>query len=85
MTITYPKDASPTKETFGVGARIDVPAGKVHEVWMGSEGEFWGLFLVLWVRLLTIEMQAASMSLENEKGHGNGVLVTVVLHNMYSD
>ncbi|KAL2420870.1 hypothetical protein ABEF91_007002 [Exophiala dermatitidis] len=40
MTITYPKDPNPTKETFGVGARIDVPAGKVHEVWMGDEGEF---------------------------------------------
>jgi len=38
LTITYPKDPSPTKETFSVGARIDVPAGKVHEVWMGQEG-----------------------------------------------
>ena len=38
MTITYPKDASLTKETFGVGARVDVDAGKVHEVWMGKEG-----------------------------------------------
>lgn len=26
------------KETFGVGDRIDVPAGKVHEVWIGLEG-----------------------------------------------
>ncbi|OAP63840.1 hypothetical protein AYL99_03067 [Fonsecaea erecta] len=39
LTITYPEDGNPTKETFGVGARIDVPAGKVHEVWMGEEGE----------------------------------------------
>jgi len=38
LTITYPKDKDATKETFGVGARIDVPAGKVHEVWMGEEG-----------------------------------------------
>lgn len=26
------------KEAFGAGARIDVPAGKLHEVWMGPEG-----------------------------------------------
>lgn len=38
LTITYPRDPSPAKETFGVGARVDVPAGKVHEVWMGDEG-----------------------------------------------
>lgn len=39
LTITYPEDVNPTKETFSVGARIDVPAGKVHEVWMGDQGE----------------------------------------------
>ncbi len=38
FTITYPKDERPTKETFGVGSRIDVGAGRVHEVWMGGEG-----------------------------------------------
>lgn len=38
LTIIYPRDPSPTMETFGVGGRVDVPAGKVHEVWMGSEG-----------------------------------------------
>ena len=38
LTITYPKDASPTKETFSRGARVDVDAGRVHEVWMGSSG-----------------------------------------------
>lgn len=38
LTITYPQDENPTKETFGVGGRIDVDAGKVHEVWMGKEG-----------------------------------------------
>ena len=38
LTITYPKDDRPTKETFGVGSRVDVGAGRVHEVWMGDEG-----------------------------------------------
>ena len=38
LTITYPKDERPTKETFGVGDRVDVEAGRVHEVWMGDEG-----------------------------------------------
>ncbi|KZT29521.1 hypothetical protein NEOLEDRAFT_1145228 [Neolentinus lepideus HHB14362 ss-1] len=26
------------KETFGPGARIDVGAGQLHEVWIGEEG-----------------------------------------------
>lgn len=42
MTIAYPRDSDSAGEsenqTFGVGARIDVPAGKVHEVWIGDEG-----------------------------------------------
>ncbi|KAM7187922.1 cupin domain containing protein [Rhypophila sp. PSN 637] len=38
LTLTYPKDALPEKTTFGVGARIDVDAEKVHEVWIGKEG-----------------------------------------------
>lgn len=38
LTITYPDDAKPTKETFGPGARVDVDAGRRHEVWMGKEG-----------------------------------------------
>lgn len=38
LTITYPKDDHPEKKTYSVGDRIDVDAGKVHEVWMGSEG-----------------------------------------------
>ena len=39
FTITYPQDgATPKKETFGPGARVDVPARKVHEVWVGREG-----------------------------------------------
>ena len=38
LTISYPDDPSPKKETFGPGAVVDVDAGKRHEVWMGSEG-----------------------------------------------
>jgi len=38
MTIQYPDDKEPVKETHGVGARVDVEAGRRHEVWMGSEG-----------------------------------------------
>lgn len=38
LTITYPKDEAPSKETFTVGDRVDVDAGRVHEVWMGKDG-----------------------------------------------
>lgn len=44
LTITYPDDndtlhnGEVKKETFGAGARVDVPAGKLHEVWMGESG-----------------------------------------------
>jgi hypothetical protein len=44
FTITYPEDnanlhnGEVKKQTFGVGERIDVPAGKVHEVWIGDQG-----------------------------------------------
>ncbi|KAJ5780684.1 hypothetical protein N7457_005844 [Penicillium paradoxum] len=43
LTITYPEDhalyhGEVKKETFGVGERVDVPAGKVHEVWIGADG-----------------------------------------------
>lgn len=38
LTITYPRDARPEKRTYSVGDRIDVEAGRVHEVWIGSEG-----------------------------------------------
>ncbi|EON61956.1 hypothetical protein W97_01174 [Coniosporium apollinis CBS 100218] len=38
LTITYPQDPSPTKETFGPGARVDVDSHRLHEVWMGKEG-----------------------------------------------
>lgn len=38
LTITYPNDESPKKETFTKGARVDVDAGRVHEVWMSDTG-----------------------------------------------
>ena len=38
MTIAYPEDERPEKQTFGVGERVDVEAGRMHEVWMGREG-----------------------------------------------
>ena len=38
MTVTYPKDKEPTKETFGPGDRVDIEAGRDHEVWIGKEG-----------------------------------------------
>ncbi|KAF2442596.1 hypothetical protein P171DRAFT_70257 [Karstenula rhodostoma CBS 690.94] len=38
LTITYPEDKEPKKETFGPGARLDVDAKKLHEVWMGEGG-----------------------------------------------
>ncbi|KAJ5816692.1 hypothetical protein N7447_008925 [Penicillium robsamsonii] len=44
LTITYPDDnarlhnGEVKQETFRAGERVDVPAGKVHEVWIGNEG-----------------------------------------------
>ncbi|KUJ08337.1 uncharacterized protein LY89DRAFT_659411 [Mollisia scopiformis] len=38
LTITFPKGETPEKKTYTVGDRVDVEAGRVHEVWMGSEG-----------------------------------------------
>ena len=38
LTITYPEDKEPKKETFGPGARLDVDAKRLHEVWMGDGG-----------------------------------------------
>jgi len=46
MTIQFPDDKEPKKETFGVGARVDVEAGRRHEVWMGADGceyVIWGV------------------------------------------
>ncbi|KAK2624790.1 hypothetical protein QTJ16_005983 [Diplocarpon rosae] len=38
LTITYPRDKEPEKKTYGIGERIDVEAGRTHEVWIGPEG-----------------------------------------------
>ncbi|TKA83559.1 hypothetical protein B0A55_00507 [Friedmanniomyces simplex] len=38
LTMAYPDDATPRKETLGVGARWDVEANRKHEVWVGEEG-----------------------------------------------
>jgi hypothetical protein len=38
ITYTYPNDPDAKKETIGPGARWDVDAKKVHEVWVGKEG-----------------------------------------------
>lgn len=38
LTITFADDPDLVKKTYGVGDRIDVEAGRVHEVWMGEEG-----------------------------------------------
>ncbi|KAK0633628.1 hypothetical protein B0T14DRAFT_418026, partial [Immersiella caudata] len=40
LTITYLNDPAENrvKTTYAVGDRIDVAAGRVHEVWMGEEG-----------------------------------------------
>ncbi|KAI4605208.1 uncharacterized protein J4E87_010741 [Alternaria ethzedia] len=38
ITYTYPDDPDATKETIGPGARWDVDANKVHEVWVGNQG-----------------------------------------------
>ncbi|CRK27256.1 hypothetical protein BN1723_003442 [Verticillium longisporum] len=31
-------DESPVKETHGVGERVDVAAGRQHEVWVSTQG-----------------------------------------------
>ncbi|EHK47401.1 uncharacterized protein TrAtP1_012499 [Trichoderma atroviride] len=38
MTLWYPDEADRKKATYGVGSRVDVDAGRVHEVWIGSQG-----------------------------------------------
>ena len=38
LTVTYPDDKEPKKETFGPGGRLDVDANRRHEVWMGKNG-----------------------------------------------
>lgn len=38
LTIAFPNDPNLGKNTYGVGDRIDVEAGSMHEVWMGDDG-----------------------------------------------
>ncbi|KAI4115803.1 MAG: hypothetical protein LQ345_003674 [Seirophora villosa] len=38
LTIAFPNDPDLGKKTYGVGDRIDVEAGSMHEVWMGDDG-----------------------------------------------
>lgn len=38
LTISFPEDERPEKKTYGVGDRIDVEAGRLHEVWIGESG-----------------------------------------------
>ncbi|KAK4165766.1 hypothetical protein QBC43DRAFT_259519 [Cladorrhinum sp. PSN259] len=38
LTITYPEEKDSQRTTYKVGDRIDVEAGRVHEVWIGREG-----------------------------------------------
>ena len=38
MTITFPDDEKPTRETYRVGQRVDVEARRKHQVWIGKEG-----------------------------------------------
>lgn len=37
LTIAYPEEGG-GRTTHGVGDRVDVAAGQVHEVWIGEEG-----------------------------------------------
>ncbi|KAF5130749.1 hypothetical protein E5D57_007093 [Metarhizium anisopliae] len=37
MTLWYPNEPDREKKTYGVGSRVDVDAGRVHEVWMGDQ------------------------------------------------
>ncbi|KAL1297691.1 hypothetical protein AAFC00_006240 [Neodothiora populina] len=38
LTVSYPDDPSPVKETFVENGRLDVDANRRHEVWMGPTG-----------------------------------------------
>lgn len=38
LMLWYPDGPDGEKSTYGVGSRVDVDAGRVHEVWMGQEG-----------------------------------------------
>lgn len=36
--VGYPENPELEKTVYKSGARVDIDAGKVHEVWMGEEG-----------------------------------------------
>ena len=38
LTITYPDDPEPTKQTVGLGERLDIAADRKHEVWISNQG-----------------------------------------------
>ena len=38
FVILYPEEPSSHKETFRAGARVDVDAHRLHEVWIGDDG-----------------------------------------------
>ncbi|KAG6126597.1 hypothetical protein E4U28_000468, partial [Claviceps purpurea] len=38
MTLWYPNESDREKVKYGAGARIDVDAERVHEVWIGERG-----------------------------------------------
>ncbi|KAK4229036.1 hypothetical protein QBC38DRAFT_413381 [Podospora fimiseda] len=38
LHISYPEEQKGVTTTYKEGERIDVEAGRVHEVWIGSEG-----------------------------------------------
>ncbi|KAH7185483.1 uncharacterized protein B0J16DRAFT_320258 [Fusarium flagelliforme] len=38
MTLWYPNEEDSQKQIYGVGSRIDVDAGRVHEVMIGGSG-----------------------------------------------
>ena len=38
MTVWYPNEKDSERKTYGVGERVDVEAGRVHEVIIGKEG-----------------------------------------------
>ncbi|KAF4978797.1 hypothetical protein FZEAL_4880 [Fusarium zealandicum] len=38
LTLWYPREENSQKQLFGVGSRVDVEAGRVHEVIVGNKG-----------------------------------------------
>lgn len=38
MIVLFPDDKEPVKKSFGAGERVDIAAGRKHEVWIGDAG-----------------------------------------------